>query len=111
MTHSPRCISDYDDMYEPIREARLRNNGSQPGDPDKAASAVLEVINASDPPKHLLLGTAALQGLASGRAAFDEDINRREELDPFGLVNSVGERPTSSARQSRPRTILRGLRT
>ena len=32
MTHSERSISDYDEWYEPVRQARLRNSGRQPGD-------------------------------------------------------------------------------
>jgi NAD(P)-dependent dehydrogenase (short-subunit alcohol dehydrogenase family) len=36
MVHSPRSIHDYEEFYEPIREARGRYNGQQPGpDPDR----------------------------------------------------------------------------
>src|SRR5664280_1522147 len=71
MEHSPRTIHDYDEFYEPIREARARNNGRQPGDPDKAAAAVLRIIDADDPPRHLLLGADAITALAASRRAFD----------------------------------------
>ena len=78
MEHSPRTIHDYDEFYEPIREARARNNGRQPGDPDKAAAAVLRIIDADDPPRHLLLGADAITALAASRRAFDEDVARWE---------------------------------
>ncbi|HEY6539855.1 MAG TPA: oxidoreductase [Ktedonobacteraceae bacterium] len=80
MTHSERSISDYDEWYEPVRQARLRNNGRQPGDPERAAAAVLRVINDENPPRHLVLGSAALDALAASRAAFDTDVTRWEDL-------------------------------
>jgi hypothetical protein len=66
--------------HEPVREARARNNGRQPGDPRKAARAVLNVIDANDPPRHLLLGADAITAVASSRAAFDRDAARWEEI-------------------------------
>ena len=78
--HSPRTIHDYDAFYEPIREARDRYNGRQPGDPEKAGPAVLSVIDAGDPPKHLLLGADAITALTASRRAFDEDIARWESV-------------------------------
>jgi hypothetical protein len=80
MTHSERSISDYDEWYEPVRQARLRNSGRQPGDPERAAAAVLQVINDENPPRHLLLGSAALDALAASRAAFDADVTRWEDI-------------------------------
>ncbi len=80
MTHSERSLSDYDEVYEPIREARRRANGHQPGDPERAAAAILRVINDEDPPRHLVLGSAALDALAAGRAAFETDVKRWEAL-------------------------------
>jgi NAD(P)-dependent dehydrogenase (short-subunit alcohol dehydrogenase family) len=80
MMHSGRSISDYDELYEPVRQARLRNSGHQPGDPERAAAAVLHVINDENPPRHLVLGSAALDALAASRAAFDEDVTRWEGL-------------------------------
>jgi NAD(P)-dependent dehydrogenase (short-subunit alcohol dehydrogenase family) len=80
MMHSERSITDYDELYEPVRTARLRNSGHQPGDPERAATAILQVIDDENPPKHLVLGSAALNALAASRAAFDEDVTRWEDL-------------------------------
>ena len=49
------------------RQARLRNNGHQSGDPELAAAAVLQVINDEHPPRHLVLGAAALEALTARR--------------------------------------------
>ena len=60
MDRTPRTIHDYDAVMNPIRDARQAKSGNQPGDPAKAAKALLEVIEASDPPARLFLGDDAL---------------------------------------------------
>jgi NAD(P)-dependent dehydrogenase (short-subunit alcohol dehydrogenase family) len=80
MTHASRLVSDYDTTYEPIRAARRAASGRQPGDPHKAAAAVLRVIADDNPPRHLLLGSAALAAVQAARADFDGDIERWRPL-------------------------------
>ena len=41
---------------------------------------MLSVIDAGDPPKHLLLGADAITALTASRRAFDEDIARWESV-------------------------------
>lgn len=60
MDRTPRTIHDYDAVMNPIRDARQAKSGNQPGDPAKAAKALLEVLEASDPPARLFLGEDAL---------------------------------------------------
>ena len=59
MVRSARSIADYDAVFDPIREARKARSGRQPGDPAKAGKALVELLAASAPPAHLLLGTDA----------------------------------------------------
>jgi NAD(P)-dependent dehydrogenase (short-subunit alcohol dehydrogenase family) len=61
MIRSPRSIADYDVLFDPIRRARSEKSGQQVGDPAKAARAILKVVEANDPPMHLLLGSDALK--------------------------------------------------
>jgi NAD(P)-dependent dehydrogenase (short-subunit alcohol dehydrogenase family) len=61
LVRSERSIADYDALFEPIREARRTKSGHQTGDPAKAAQAVLAIIEADDPPVHLVLGKDALK--------------------------------------------------
>jgi len=61
MVRSPRAISDYDAIFDPVREARLAKSGRQNGDPYKAAQAILGLLDHPAPPAHLLLGSDALQ--------------------------------------------------
>ncbi|WP_315798007.1 MULTISPECIES: oxidoreductase [unclassified Bradyrhizobium] len=60
MDRTPRSISDYDAVMDPIRAARLAKSGNQPGDPAKAAQALLALVEAERPPVRLFLGEDAL---------------------------------------------------
>ena len=80
MRRSERSIADYDEVFTPIREARLQASGKQLGDPAKAAAAVLAVIESADPPAHLVLGSDALRLIRTARRAVDDEIDEWEEL-------------------------------
>ncbi|WP_423414143.1 oxidoreductase [Hyphomicrobium sp. B1] len=60
MDRTPRSIADYDRVMDPIRTARQAKSGNQPGDPAKAAQALLALVNAENPPTRLFLGDDAL---------------------------------------------------
>jgi NAD(P)-dependent dehydrogenase (short-subunit alcohol dehydrogenase family) len=60
MQRTPRSIADYDASFDPVRQAREEKNGKQLGDPQKAAQAMLKLIDSANPPAHLLLGSDAL---------------------------------------------------
>jgi NAD(P)-dependent dehydrogenase (short-subunit alcohol dehydrogenase family) len=60
MDRTPRSISDYDTVMDPIRAARQAKSGNQPGDPAKAAQALLAIVDAENPPVRLFLGEDAL---------------------------------------------------
>ena len=60
MDRTPRSIADYDTIMDPIRAAREAKSGHQPGDPDKAAQALLALVAAETPPTRLFLGEDAL---------------------------------------------------
>lgn len=61
MIRAPRSIADYDEVMDPIRAARQAKSGNQPGDPAKAAQALLRLVAADEPPTRLYLGADALQ--------------------------------------------------
>ncbi|WP_267388181.1 oxidoreductase [Sphingomonas sp. GC_Shp_3] len=60
MDRTPRSIADYDAVMDPLREARQAKSGNQPGDPAKAAQALLALVEAESPPTRLFLGADAL---------------------------------------------------
>ena len=80
MVRSPRRLSDYDSMFDPIRRARIDKSGNQLGDPEKAAKAILQLLEMQAPPDHVLLGSDALTLVRAKLAAMLEDISRHEAL-------------------------------
>ncbi len=80
MVRTDRSVPDYDQVMNPIRDHRLAASGRQLGDPQKAAEAVLHILDVPNPPAHLVLGSDALRLIANGRAAVDKEISEWEEL-------------------------------
>lgn len=56
-----RTVPDYDAVFEPGRQRRQGYSGQQLGDPAKAAAAILHILEAENPPAHLLLGSDAIK--------------------------------------------------
>jgi NAD(P)-dependent dehydrogenase (short-subunit alcohol dehydrogenase family) len=80
MARTPRTIPDYDAVMDPIRAARQAKSGNQPGDPAKAAQALLRLVAAEDPPVHLYLGADALQLVADKIEGLRAEIASWEEV-------------------------------
>ncbi|KWH15338.1 short-chain dehydrogenase [Burkholderia territorii] len=80
MTRTPRSIADYDALFDPIRQAREEKSGRQPGDPAKAARAMLAIIEADHPPAHLLLGSDALRLVRAKWSSLEDEIRTWEAL-------------------------------
>jgi NAD(P)-dependent dehydrogenase (short-subunit alcohol dehydrogenase family) len=55
-------IADYDETAGPRRKQNDRVHGTQPGDPAKAAEAIIRAVESPDAPGLLLLGNDALSG-------------------------------------------------
>lgn len=75
-----RTIEDYAATLEPLSAARAARSGKQPGDPRKAAQAILKVVASDQPPVHLLLGTDALGFVREKLETLQEEINQWEAL-------------------------------
>ncbi len=80
MVRTPRSISDYDSLFDPIRKRRQDVSGKQLGDPDKAARAMLKVIENDAPPAHLLLGSDALALVREKLKNLEAELERWESL-------------------------------
>jgi NAD(P)-dependent dehydrogenase (short-subunit alcohol dehydrogenase family) len=46
MVRAESSLADYQELFAPLRAARLAANGHQPGDPDRAARVILQLIDA-----------------------------------------------------------------
>src|SRR5690348_10186747 len=55
----------YDDIVGPVRAAQADFDGKQPGDPAKAAAAILAALASDTPPLRLVLGTDAADAVAA----------------------------------------------
>ncbi|MFN1144184.1 oxidoreductase [Serratia quinivorans] len=80
MVRSARSISDYDQSFAPIRETREKYSGNQPGNPMKAAQAILQLINTPEPPALLLLGSDALMYVREKLHQMNSDIDAWETV-------------------------------
>ncbi|MFI9209304.1 oxidoreductase [Streptomyces sp. NPDC053253] len=80
MQVEPASIPDYAAGAGPVREALARNDGHQPGDPAKAAKAIVDITEAAEPPLRLQLGADAIE-----RVEAKLDLVRRE-LDQWRHV-------------------------
>jgi NAD(P)-dependent dehydrogenase (short-subunit alcohol dehydrogenase family) len=54
-------IADYAATAGAVRRQMREQSGNQPGDPVRAASAIIQAVEAANPPLHLLLGKDALR--------------------------------------------------
>jgi NAD(P)-dependent dehydrogenase (short-subunit alcohol dehydrogenase family) len=70
LTQSSAVIDDYADTAGRRRKEHDTMHGTQPGDPGKAAKAIIAAVESDEPPAFLLLGNDALstyRRLAAGR--------------------------------------------
>ena len=80
MRRGEQSIADYSALIGPLRKARAERSGKQTGDPAKAALAMLAIVDAEEPPTHLLLGSDALSFVRAKLEALQKDIDRWEAL-------------------------------
>jgi NAD(P)-dependent dehydrogenase (short-subunit alcohol dehydrogenase family) len=75
-----KTIADYDETAGRARAGATTRNGNQPGDPARAAQAIVNAVTSDHPPLHLLLG-----GFAYEQAAAKLD-NLRNEFETWREV-------------------------
>jgi NAD(P)-dependent dehydrogenase (short-subunit alcohol dehydrogenase family) len=80
MDRTPRSIADYDTIMDPIRMARQAKSGHQPGDPARAAQALLALVDAPVPPVRLFLGEDALGLVEQKLDSMKDEIVRWSDL-------------------------------
>ncbi len=72
-------IDDYKSTAHSTQEMIRKNSGVQPGDPVRAAIAIMKVVDAENPPVRLLLGAGALKGARAKITELQTDIDTWEE--------------------------------
>jgi NAD(P)-dependent dehydrogenase (short-subunit alcohol dehydrogenase family) len=68
-------IADYDGLARDAERIMADHAGKEPGDPARAALAILQVADIDDPPMHLLLGEDALKYAGYAAAGLQADID------------------------------------
>lgn len=67
-------IDDYQPVIEPIQQYLYGNDGKQPGDPRKAALAMIEAVEAGKPPLRLMLGADAFGLWEKKRTTMEQEF-------------------------------------
>jgi len=82
--------------YEPIVNTRLRRvaarGGAQPGDPVRAAKAIIEAVQAGKPPRHLVLGA---EGFENVRKSLTDTL---AEIDAWKQTSLGADYPAGEGR-------------
>jgi NAD(P)-dependent dehydrogenase (short-subunit alcohol dehydrogenase family) len=77
---APSNITDYTDTAIKNKNAIRAYSGNQPGDPLKAAKAMIQVVETENPPMRLLLGAAAIKGIREKLIELKNDVDTWEEV-------------------------------
>jgi NAD(P)-dependent dehydrogenase (short-subunit alcohol dehydrogenase family) len=80
LTQSTVAIADYADTAGKRRKEHDTAHGTQPGDPAKAAQAVITAVESPEPPELLLLGNDALSAYATVLDARRAEMERWRDL-------------------------------
>jgi NAD(P)-dependent dehydrogenase (short-subunit alcohol dehydrogenase family) len=81
---------DYDGTVGAMNRYRAANDGTQPGDPARAAAILLEVVAMDDPPRRLLLGADAVAAAVTAGAARAVEIERFADLSRSAVYPQSG---------------------
>lgn len=77
---APVQIADYAATAGTLREWLRGVNGNQPGDPKRAAEAILKVVDAPEPPLRLLLGADAVEGAFEKLQVLKKDFDTWKQV-------------------------------
>jgi NAD(P)-dependent dehydrogenase (short-subunit alcohol dehydrogenase family) len=83
-------MDDYADSVGKVRQMLTAMDGKQPGDPDRAAQAIIQVVEAKSPPLRLPLGKMAIEHIRARR----DTVSR--ELDAWAHVSAATDFPLPS---------------
>lgn len=73
-------LADYDGLARDAERIMADHAGHEPGDPAKAARAILAIADVDDPPMHLLLGEDALKYAGYAAQGLADDIDAWRDL-------------------------------
>ncbi len=77
--NSKIVIADYADTAHANQNTIRGYSGNQPGDPVRAAKAIIKAVESDNPPVRLLLGVGALKGIRNKITELQLDVDTWEE--------------------------------
>jgi NAD(P)-dependent dehydrogenase (short-subunit alcohol dehydrogenase family) len=77
---SKKQIADYAATAGVCRSEMRADSGKQPGDPARAAKAIVEAVTSLNPPHHLLLGNDAYEGATAKLEALAKEFKAWESV-------------------------------
>jgi NAD(P)-dependent dehydrogenase (short-subunit alcohol dehydrogenase family) len=86
-------MEEYADTVGPTRDYVQGNHGLQPGDPAKAAEAILEAIESDELPLRLVLGSDAIGNIEQRLEAVGDELDRWRSV---GEATAVDEQEPAS---------------
>ncbi|WP_405182085.1 SDR family NAD(P)-dependent oxidoreductase [Nocardia sp. NBC_01377] len=83
----PAVGADYVSTVGEINRYRRDNDGTQPGDPARAAEVIIDVVESDDPPRRLLLGAGAVE------MARESSVERAAEAERWAAMSRSADFP------------------
>ncbi len=74
LTLTGKTVADYEETVGRARAALGSRHGKQPGDPPRAAEAIVTAVTAENPPLHLLLGSFAYDSVTAKFESMRKEI-------------------------------------
>ena len=85
-------IADYDETAGKTRQYFHDQAGKQPGDPARAAAAIIAVVHAENPPRHLVLGKMAFNRMTQRLDQWKQDLEAWRETSLGADFDTPGEK-------------------
>jgi NAD(P)-dependent dehydrogenase (short-subunit alcohol dehydrogenase family) len=82
-------MQEYADTVGPTREYVRNNDGAQPGDPVKAAAAIIGALDAEEPPLRLVLGEDAIGNIEQRQQALAAELDAWRELGRATAIDAT----------------------
>jgi NAD(P)-dependent dehydrogenase (short-subunit alcohol dehydrogenase family) len=83
-------MPEYADVVGPTREYVRGNDGAQPGDPAKAAEAIITALDADEPPLRLVLGADAIGNIERRLEGVTEELEAWRALGEATAIDDTG---------------------
>ncbi|MDQ1425855.1 MAG: hypothetical protein QOD72_3353, partial [Acidimicrobiaceae bacterium] len=81
---------EYADTVGPTRQYVRTGDGAQPGDPAKAAEAILQALDADEPPLRLVLGSDAIGNIERRLHALGDELDAWRAVGAATALEGAG---------------------